>query len=462
MWVLTFCERRRCANCCCDNPNVQQQDVKQQHSKERCWFFNPSAKALFTSCSIACTALSGLAHIYAQASELESAERLQQRQQRLTQEGWQLETHTSELLQRIQSLEAQNFSPTTKLNGEENLILGGVPNYHQINGSANNATTFNYDLRLFLDTSYTGQDLLRIRLRSDNFSDFPFGSNSSNIFKLVKASSNDAGLRIDRFFYRFPINEDWKLTIAARIQISDAYAFKPTAYDSQILDLFNVAGAGGVYNKTTGPGLVATWKQRTAKGKPYWTAAASFITGNYGSDSSYGLFDQQSALNGNLQLGLRSANWGIAVAYRRGTEGTRVASANGPAGTKLGAGQASNNLGIGGYWQPINSGWMPSISLGYGYTQNSTTDNNPPNSQSWALGLQWRDVLASGNTAGIGIGQPANAQGEGKKAWLYELFYRWQLSDNISTTAAVFLGTNAAQTAEASNLGGVIQTQFRF
>ena len=148
--------------------------------------------------------------------------------------------------------------------------------------------------------------------------------------------------------------------------------------------------------------------------------------------------------------------------HRIGTEGTRVASANGTAGTKLGAGQTSNNVGIGGYWQPINSGWMPSISLGYGYTQNATTDNNPPNSQSWALGLQWRDVLASGNAAGIGIGQPANATGDGKKAWLYEIFYRWELTDNISTTAALFLGTNAAQTAEASNLGGVIQTRFRF
>ena len=407
-------------------------------------------------------ALMGPLYCRAQASELTTVQKLQQRQQQLSQESGELEMHASELLQQAQNLEAQQFSPTTKLAGEENLILGCIPNYRQSNGTANNATTLNYDLRLFLDTSYTGQDLLRIRLRSDNFSDFPFGSNSSNIFKLVKASSNDAGLRIDRFFYRFPISEEWKLTIAARISINDAYAFKPTAYDSQILDLFNIAGAGGVYNKTTGPGVVATWKQRTAKGKPYWTGAASFITGNYGSDSSYGLFDQQSALNGNVQLGFRSDNWGIAVAYRIGTEGTRVASANGTAGTKLGAGQTSNNVGIGGYWQPINSGWMPSISLGYGYTQNATTDNNPPNSQSWALGLQWRDVLASGNAAGIGIGQPANATGESKKAWLYEIFYRWQLSDNISTTAALFMGTNAAQTAEASNLGGVIQTQFRF
>ena len=383
-------------------------------------------------------------------------------QAKFVQNYFSLSRQTSEQSKRIESLESEAFSPTTKISGEENIVLGGIPNYRQSNGGSNGAATLNYDLRFFLDTSFSGKDLLRIRLRSDNFNSLPFGSSNSNIFKLVKASDNNSGLRIDRAYYKFSLGEQWKLTIAAKAQINDVYAFKPTAYDSQILDLFNLAGAAGLYNKTTGPAIAVTWKQPVAKGRPYWTAAASFITGSNGSDSNYGLFNQQSALNGNLQIGYRSDNWGIAMGYRRGTDGTRVADANGTAGTKLGSGESSNNLGIGGYWQPVNSGWMPSISLGFGYTQNSTTDNNPPNSQSWALGLQWSDVLAAGNSAGFGIGQPANATGEGKKAWLYELFYRWQLSDNISTTAAVFLGTNAAQTSEASNLGGVIQTQFRF
>ena len=362
----------------------------------------------------------------------------------------------------IKSLILNAFSATTKVSGEENIILGGIPNYRQSDGTFNGSTALNYDLRLFLDTSYTGNDLLRIRLRSDNFNSLPFGSSNSNIFKLVKASDNDAGLRIDRIYYRFPLGDQWKLTIAAKIQVSDAYAFKPTAYDSQILDLFNLAGAAGLYNKTTGPGIAATWKQPFVKGKPYWTAAVSFITGSKGSNSEYGLFNQQSALNGNLQIGLRSENWGVAMGYRRGTDGTRVANGNGSAGSTLGYGEFSNNFGMSGYWQPLKLGWKPSISLGYGYTQNTITDGTPPNSQSWALGFQWNNVLASGNAAGFGIGQPANITGEGRKAWLYELFYRHRLSDNISTTAALFMGTNAAQTSESLNWGGVIQTQFRF
>lgn len=375
---------------------------------------------------------------------------------------YEVESQTLEIARKVDSIIPAIFSATTTVSGEENTILGGVPNYRQSSGISNGSTTLNYDLRLFLDTSYTGNDLLRIRLRSDNFNSLPFGSSNSNIFKLVKASNNAAPFRIDRSYYKFPLGKQWKFTIAAKIQISDAYAFKPTAYDSQILDLFNLAGAAGLYNKTTGPGIAATWKQSVAKGKPYWTAAFSFITGSNGSDSGYGLFNQQSALNGNLQIGLRSENWGVAIGYRRGTDGTRVADGNGTAGSTLGYGEYSNNLGISGYWQPLKSSWKPSISLGYGYTKNSSTDGTPPNSQSWALGLQWNDVFPSGNAAGIGIGQPANTTGGGKKAWLYELFYRQRLSDSISTTAALFMGTNAAQTTESLNWGGVILTQFRF
>ncbi len=34
------------------------------------------------------------------------------------------------------------------------------------------AFVFNYDVRLNFDTSFTGKDLLRTRLRSGNFADF--------------------------------------------------------------------------------------------------------------------------------------------------------------------------------------------------------------------------------------------------------------------------------------------------
>jgi hypothetical protein len=104
----------------------------------------------------------------------------------------------------VAELEATQFSTTTKLRGEANFVLGGVDNY-QTKDSDITHTAFNYDLRLNLDTSFTGKDLLRTRLRSANFSSNPFGS-SSSIFKLDKAdnTSSEVGnnVVIDRLFYQ--------------------------------------------------------------------------------------------------------------------------------------------------------------------------------------------------------------------------------------------------------------------
>ena len=57
---------------------------------------------------------------------------------------------------KVGSLEAQQFSTTTKLSGLASFVVGGVSN-----NPAGEQVTFNYDLQLNLDTSFSGKDLLR-------------------------------------------------------------------------------------------------------------------------------------------------------------------------------------------------------------------------------------------------------------------------------------------------------------
>src|SRR6056300_208541 len=121
----------------------------------------------------------------------------------------------------VSELEATQFSTTTKLRGEANFVIGGVDDYQTKDGDITH-TAFNYDLRLNLDTSFTGKDLLRTRLRSANFSSNPFGS-SSSLFKLDKAdnTSSDAGnnVVIDRLYYQFPVfNGSTTLTAGALVR----------------------------------------------------------------------------------------------------------------------------------------------------------------------------------------------------------------------------------------------------
>jgi hypothetical protein len=104
------------------------------------------------------------------------------------------------------------------------------------------------------------------------------------------------------------------------------------------------------------------------------------------------------------------------------------------------------------------------------------------------VGLQWADVFIKGNAAGMALGQPtfltsvdrgtnfdvngqSNGIVDGNFAW--EWWYKFQVTDNISVTPALFylsaplgqLGKNVGTQTPGSdfnNFGGLIKTTFKF
>ena len=73
-------------------------------------------------------------------------------------------------------------------------------------------------------------------------------------------------------------------------------------------------------------------------------------------------------------------------------------------------------------------------------------------------------VVISGfvDAAGVAVGQPSNSE-NAKKATMFEAFYKYQVSDNISVTPAIFYASDNQGTQNASSgWGGVVQTTFRF
>jgi len=364
---------------------------------------------------------------------------------------------------KVGRLQAQQFSTTTKLNGEATFVLGGVPGYRTTTGANAGNTAFNYDLRINFDTSFSGKDLLRTRLRSGNFSSAPFGS-SSSLFKLDKAEVSTAGssnVWLDRLYYQFPAGKNVTLTAGALVRNTEM-AWIPSAYKSNILDFFQLGGASGVYNKATGAGFGAQYKQPGTQG---FVANLNYVAED-GSNTNTGEFNSSGKLNLLGQVGYRAPQWGVAVGYRYGTEGSRVRNYNALGGGSgaLVNGQDSNSVAFNAYWQPKTSGIIPSISLGYGYNGISGAGavTGATNSQSWFTGLQWSDVFAQGNAAGIAVGQPSNSE-NAAKATMLEFFYKYQVSDNISVTPAIFYASdNQGDKTASSNWGGVIQTTFRF
>ena len=87
---------------------------------------------------------------------------------------------------KVGQLEAQQFSTTTKLNGNTRWVIGGLSysGKNKDNYDLREGVSFNYDVRLNFDTSFTGQDLLRTQLRAGNFTDSGFGAEPTPLTKL--------------------------------------------------------------------------------------------------------------------------------------------------------------------------------------------------------------------------------------------------------------------------------------
>jgi hypothetical protein len=91
-------------------------------------------------------------------------------------------------------------------------------------------------------------------------------------------------------YHQFPVGKQFMLTPGPLVRNTDILAFIPTAYRSQLLDFFAVAGTPGTNNKVTGQGFGAAWKQQLANGQGFWNASLNYIAQD-GEISNEGNFD---------------------------------------------------------------------------------------------------------------------------------------------------------------------------
>ena len=119
---------------------------------------------------------------------------------------------------------------------------------------------------------------------------------------------------------------------------------------------------------------------------------------------------------------------------------------------------------------PEESGWIPSISAGYGGTWSEITDEDVY-TNSWYVGLEWSDAFIDGNSLGFAVGQPTWVadsdidNGEEEAGFAYELFYKFQVTDNISVTPAITYLSKPFPAQDSDGLSafsGLIKTQFKF
>jgi len=328
-----------------------------------------------------------------------------------------------------------------------------------------NDITFNYDVRLNLDTSFTGKDLLRTTLRAGNFANSVFGNGNTALEVAFQEDADGPGgvdtVGINRLFYQFPIGENFTATFGAKVRQDDMLAMWPSAYPTDsILDLFTYGGARGAYSLNLGGGI-GLWYEKDG-----FSISANYVSNEVTAENStLGVGD---ALTATLQLGYAASNWGAAFAYTYADSSAEA------------SGFSANSIGLSGYWQPSDASWMPSISAGFGYNDVDTffaLPNSDGESWSWMVGLQWADAFIKGNALGMAIGSAGQSAvggfgtggiwtDRGEETLAYELWYKFQVTDNISVTPAFFwIGNdnNAfGNPSGADTFGGLIKTTFKF
>ncbi|KZR68596.1 Carbohydrate-selective porin, OprB family [Prochlorococcus marinus str. MIT 1313] len=378
------------------------------------------------------------------------------------------------------------------------------------------ATVFNYDLRLELNTSFTGKDLLKTRLRAGNFGDSPFGSNGYVGLSAMEVAFGESGnpdnVKVDRLWYQFPLGEEFTVTAGAMVRQDNMLAVWPSNYPAEtVIDFFTYAGAPGTYNLAKGGGAGIWWDDNDSG----WSISASYLSANAddGNPNSGGIATDGAGSNGTAQIAYADERWGAAAAYNYAStdNGVGLYAGNGtPLANDVQALGTTNSFALSAWWAPENTGWMPSVSAGWGINTVTSGDDNvtglmglnedildSATSQSWYVALQWEDAFVEGNVLGVAGGQPTfvtnlNWDGDFEDAfkhatgkdlddnaadgnYAFELWYKFQVTDNISVTPAVFylsrpygeltdgtINNKGSEDDTFSNFGGLVRTTFKF
>ncbi len=144
-------------------------------------------------------------------------------QQEFTNEITSLRGRVDAIEVQVAGLEANQFSTTTKINGE---VITYVGDAFSNNADSINNPTLGYRLRLDFNTSFTGEDRLRTRFQFTNLRLFDTGATFggspdvaiggvSNETRFTPSSVTQNGeIRLSQLEYRFPIGDKLKALVS--------------------------------------------------------------------------------------------------------------------------------------------------------------------------------------------------------------------------------------------------------
>jgi len=381
-------------------------------------------------------------------------------------------------------LEAQQFSTTTKLSGEAIMSVQGASGNTNLLGNPTSTNIFvSSRVRLDLNTSFTGSDLLRTRLEVGNGglsipAAFVAGSTNSSNIGFQTYGQDYTGLpptfTLAKLRYDFNLG-DARISVGPVMHAYDhidvnSYAnneavdFASTFFINNPLMLL-------VNSQTGGAGAAFDWNL----GKSAFSIRGLYLAGNASSPTATGgvgsvnrgLFGDPYQASAELEFAPKNADgdkpFAIKLQYTNGSINNTSVNAGGVnVEWKFAKGIAV--FGRYGFGTLDNRGALataaPFTSGLFGGVASAATNLSP---QTWMAGLAFPDLFKEGAMAGVAIGQPFIESQIGNSTQTnLELFYNFPVTNNIRITPDVQFIFNPNNVSGSTIFVGTLRTVFSF
>ncbi len=422
---------------------------------------------------VGCTAFSLVTPVAAQASDTLNLEEMNNyshsnsKVQRFDSKTFinEVSEDIANLKGRVDGLEAQqnefeagSFSDTTTMDGKAVFTLGAV-DYSQ--GSASEAVQAMYTYTMNLNTSFTGDDNLYVRIKTGNHADWSKTKTYGTY--LSSANGNSDALKVDKIWYQFPVGDNNTFWVGPKIENYYMHGTTPSIY-KPVTKQFTLGGNGEAYGASTDTG--AGWAYKADNGfaisSNIGTKSNTSQTDEDGNKINTGLLTDETKTSWATQIGYTQPNYSVSALVNIKTNGWSDTYYHTADHGKGGNGNFTS-VGLRGWWRPDNAGTAtPSISVGFDTTEYDGAPSSGSNSTAYFVGMNWTDMFQADDKIGLAFGQPTTNEAESVDPFAYELYYSFKPNDSVTVTPAVFGGTDRTGTAGADIFGAVLETTFKF
>ena len=356
-------------------------------------------------------------------------------------------------------LEAGSFSDTTTLDQKVVFSVGGADfTDSSPDANQNEGVAAQYSYTMNLNSSFTGDDNLYIRLKTGNGAGWMAEKDEGGYLSSTNTYGDE--IRVDKIWYTFPIGESQTVWIGPRIENYYMHATTPSLY-SPTLKQFTLGGNAAAYGASTNSGL--GWAYKADNG---FAVSSNLVSKQNGTTN--GFLTKESSHSWANQIGYTQDRYSVSaiVNYKyNGWVDDYFSTTNGFARSSVSGSPASDstNIGLRAWLRPEESGTaMPSISVGYDTSDIQYGADTVDSTDMYFVGLGWADIIQADDKIGVAFGQPQTREDETTDPFAWEAYYAFKPNDYTEYRTTIFGGTDRDGNAGEDLTGVVFQTTFKF